>query len=238
VVAWLAGEEWALQAFRDGRDIYVETAERMGGLTRKEGKVAVLALGYNGGTNSLEAMGAEGTKEQLQFLVNQWRNANENIVQMWAEMDNAFRVGDRPVGDRLFIRKDGKDRYLELPSGRAIGYHDLKARWITDKWDRRRKVVSFADPKKRGLRTDTYGGRLTENVTQAVARDILSEAVVRLHNAGHKVVGHVHDEILVEDTDGFSPVDVVNKIMTIVPDWAEGLPLDGEGYSTARYRKD
>lgn len=237
VVAWLAGEQWALDAFRAGRDIYVETAERMGqGMTRKEGKVAVLALGYNGGTNSLRAMGAEGTDAQLQPLVTQWRNANPRIVDMWAEMDQAFRHGG-PVGEFLSIEKDGADRWLRLPSGRAIGYHDVRARWEDTKWGRR-QVLHFADHAKPayGVRTGTYGGRLTENVTQAVARDLLAEALVRLHHAGYKVVGHVHDEILVE---GASPTSVhdVNKIMIDSPAWAAGLPVAGEGFVCARYRK-
>ena len=235
VVAWLAGEQWALGAFADGRDIYVETAERMGGMTRKEGKVAVLALGYNGGINSLRVMGAEGTDDKLQQLVKQWRGANPNIVELWHEMDNAFKVGDQSVGDHMYVLKDGADRYLQLPSGRAIGYHDLRARWKQTNFGRRR-VVSFADPKKHPARVDTYGGKLVENVTQAVARDILAEALVRLHRAGKQVVAHVHDEIVVE---GASPTSVaeITDIMTVQPTWAKGLPLSAEGYTCARYRK-
>jgi len=236
VVAWLAGEEWALNAFEDGRDIYVETAERMGGMTRKEGKVAVLALGYNGGINSLRAMGADGTDSQLQRLVTQWRNANPAIVDLWAEMDNAFKSGDCSVGEHLYMEKDGADRYLRLPSGRAIGYHGLTARWKETQFGRRR-VVSFKDPKTPGARVDTYGGRLVENVTQAVARDILAAALVRLQDAGYDVVGHVHDEILVA---GASPTSVaeVTSVMVERPEWAKGLPIAGAGFTCNRYRKD
>lgn len=236
VVSWLAGEQWALDAFAAGRDIYVETAERMGdGMTRKDGKVAVLALGYNGGINSLRVMGAEGSDAKLKFLVRQWREANEYIVNLWREMDEAFKQGDCAVGQHLYIVKDGGDRYLTLPSGRAIGYHNLKARWKQTDYGRRR-VVSFADPAKWPARMDTYGGKLVENVTQAVARDILSEAVVRLHKAGKEVVGHVHDEIL---TLGASPTSVqeITEIMVQQPTWAEGLPLSAEGFTCARYRK-
>lgn len=235
VLAWLAGEEWALQAFRDGRDIYVETAERMGGMTRKEGKVAVLALGYNGGVNSLRAMGAEGEDHKLKKLVYQWRDANENIVGLWSEMEAAFRVGDRPVGEYMYVEKDGNDRLLTLPSGRSITYHNVGTRWAEDQWGRRKQVITFTDPAYFPAKGSTYGGRLTENVTQAVARDVLSEALVRLDARGHKVVGHVHDEILVE---GFSSVEDITKIMVEQPDWAEGLPLNAEGFTCPRYRKD
>jgi len=230
VISWLAGEEWALQAFRDGRDIYVETGQRMGGMSRKEGKVAVLALGYNGGVGSLRAMGAEGSDEHLQILVNQWRRANPAIVNLWREMEDAFRNGGT-VGDYMSVEKDGADRLVRLPSGRAVVYHDLRARW-TEKWGKRVQVISFADAN--GGRTDTYGGRLSENVTQAVARDILAEALVRLHDAGHDVVGHVHDEILVQG----GTVEEVSSIMTEVPAWAEGLPISAAGFQCARYRKD
>lgn len=232
VVAWLAGEEWALQAFRDGRDIYVETAERMGGLTRKEGKVAVLALGYNGGVNSLRVMGAEGDDDKLQYLVNQWRGANPAIVGLWHAMDHAFKFGG-PVGDRLYVEKDGTDRLLRLPSGRAIVYHDVRLGWV-EKWGKRVQQASFADPKPGAPRTSTYGGRLVENVTQAVARDVLAEALVRLDGAGWPVVGHVHDEILVLGKNQ----PAITRQMTVTPKWAAGLPIDGAGFVCARYRKD
>lgn len=234
VVAWLAGEQWALDAFAAGRDIYVETAERMGGLTRKEGKVAVLALGYNGGTASLEAMGASGSKGYLKGLVDQWRAANPSIVNLWAEMDSAFWVGDRPVGDRIYVEKDGDDRLLRLPSGRAITYHGVKRQWKENRWGNTSPQLSFKDPKRSPYRMDTYGGRLVENATQAVARDILTEALVRLDAGGYKPVGHVHDEILVEGEDSIE--DIVS-VMTISPDWADGLPIGAEGYTCPRYRK-
>ncbi|MER2142154.1 MAG: DNA polymerase [Eubacteriales bacterium] len=232
VVAWLAGEEWALQAFRDGRDIYVETAERMGGMSRKEGKVAVLALGYNGGTGSLRAMGAEGSDEKLQYLVTQWRNANPAIVQFWADMQRAFRNGGQ--AGRITVEKHGRDRIVRLPSGRGIGYHDVRERWV-EKWGSQVKQLSFQDPKPPYLRVDTYGGRLTENVTQAVARDVLAGALVKLEEKGYDVVGHVHDEVLVQGT---YPVEEIAGVLNDLPAWAEGLPIDAAGYTCPRYRKD
>lgn len=237
VIAWLAGEEWALEAFRAHRDIYVETAERMSTprkqLTRAQGKVAVLALGYNGGVGSLQAMGADGTEEELKSLVVQWRAANPAITDLWAEMGEAFRAGGA-VGDQLRVDVDGADRALVLPSGRAIYYHDVRHKWVDGRYGRHLEA-SFADPKAPGLRVRTYGGRLSENATQAVARDILAEALVRLVDNGYQPIGHVHDEILVE---GEHPVDAVSAVMCTPPAWADGLPIAGEGFTTARYRKD
>lgn len=246
VVAWLAGEQWALDAFADGRDIYIETAGRMFNLDydaardyRKQGKVAVLALGYNGGVNSLRAMGAEGTDNELQHLVTQWRQANRKISGLWQEVEDAFRSGTgAAIGSAglLRVEKDGRDRYLMLPSGRAIVYHDCGARWETNKWGNRVKVISFADPKAPNARVSTYGGRLVENATQAVARDILAEGILNLSRHGYKVVGHVHDEVLVEGASSTS-IEQVSKLLTENPRWATGLPLAAEGYHCRRYRK-
>ncbi len=191
-----------------------------------------LALGYNGGIGSLQAMGAEGSDEKLQYLVTQWRNANPAIVQFWADMQRAFRNG----GDagRIRVEKDGRDRRVILPSGRAMVYHDVRERWV-EKWGQQVKQLSFQDPKPPYLRVDTYGGRLTENVTQAVARDVLAGALVSLERAGYDVVGHVHDEVLVQGT---YPVEEIAGVLNDLPDWAEGLPIDAAGYNCPRYRKD
>lgn len=237
VIAWLAGEQWALQAFRDGRDIYTETANRMGGLTRFQGKVAVLALGYNGGINSLRAMGAEGDDDQLRAMVNVWRQANPRIVKLWARMQEAVDAGGS-VGPHLHLVRRGSKLEMKLPSGRSIWYHGVT-------WDKYRvtdpatgKVIvkegwRYNDPKKGGRRIGTYGGRLCENATQAIARDLLAEALVRLQDAGLKTVLHVHDEVGVE---GHHLQDV-ERIMTDVPRWARGMPIDAEAFTCDRYRK-
>lgn len=243
VIAWLARETWALEAFALGRDIYVETADRMTAalncapFNRSQGKVAVLALGYNGGVNSLRAMGASGEDSDLQQLVSAWRRANPRIVSLWESMQDAFGSGGA-VGPHLTVEVDGSTRRIRLPSGRAIGYHDVK-------WEKYRvpdpntgvMIVKqgwrFRDPKT-GQRAGTYGGRLSENVTQAVARDILAAAMVRLTAAGYRVVMHVHDEALVE---GEHPVDEIRAIMNDSPAWARGLPIDSAGFTCQRYRK-
>ena len=228
VVAWLAGEQWVLDAFDQGRDIYVETAERMGGgMTRAHGKIAVLALGYNGGIGSLKAMGAPGDDGTLQEIVNRWRATNPAIVKLWKLMDSRFATGGS-VGEFLTVEKDGSDRYIRLPSGRAIGYHRCKRTA-----DGR---VTFESSQRNKVRSDTYGGRLIENVTQAVARDLLAEALIRLLEHDERVVAHVHDEILVEGADDDS-VRRVSEIMCATPGWAEGLPVGGEGFTAYRYRK-
>lgn len=229
VIAWLASEQWALKAFAEGRDIYVETANRMSTpdnrLNRSQGKVAVLALGYNGGIGSLRAMGASGSDEELQSLVHQWRRANPRIVGLWNLLDESFYRG----GEAGLLRVTGsnKERRVELPSGRSIAYHNVSFK--VDPQGRRR--ATFWSPQ--GFRTDTYGGRLAENATQAVARDILAEALVRLRREGYPVVGHVHDEILVSGDDEVA----VREIMTQSPAWAAGMPIDGAGFVCKRYRK-
>lgn len=270
VIAWLAGEAWALAAFEDGRDIYVEAANRMGGLTRAQGKIATLALGFGGGVTSMRNMGYGGKPSlgdrgvdtrygslpynsgihaeaksgpsdylpdrEIQPLVDAWRAANRKITQLWADLGNAFGEPGR-VGKHLRVSSNGSRVHIHLPSGRAIVYHDVK-------WERYRvvdpktgKMVAkegwrFRDTK--GVRIGTYGGKLAENVTQAVARDLLAEALVRLHDEGYVVAGHVHDEFLVE---GEHDVAKVAAIVSELPSWATGLPVSAEGFTCMRYRK-
>ena len=241
VLSWAAGEEWALDAFREGRDIYVETAERMSTpdntLTRFQGKVATLALGYAGSVGSLRAMGAEGEDEELMRLVTFWRRANANIVRMWDRVADVVDGGGS-VGDHIHVSRDGTDMQIHLPSGRAICYHGVKWRRYTVTDPKTKKRIAkqgwvYDNPKRPGHIIGTYGGRLVENITQAIARDILAESLVRLEEAGYRTVGHVHDEVIVESDE----LDAITKIITEVPSWAEGLPLDGEGFVTDRYRK-
>ena len=266
VLAWLAGEEWVLQAFQEGRDLYVETAKRMGDqYTRKEGKVAVLALGYQGAVGSLAAFGfgTGGNEDEALQVVKAWRSANRSIVRFWYELEEAFVIGDgTPVGAGFIrVEKVGTDRHVYLPSGRPIIYHRVRRQKVIkvdkDGNEYEKNVICFDDPTGYGAPGQTYGGRLTENVTQAVARDLLAAALVRLTGAGYKVVGHVHDEVLVElgeggwvpstDAKGYkfdpsvgltgSSVRPINALMCADPGWARGLPLNGEGFETARYRK-
>jgi len=223
VLAWLAGEEWALRAFRRGEDIYVAQAKRLGPqFKRKDGKVATLALGFQGAVNSLRVMGGTGTDQELLVLVKAWRKANKHIVRFWYRMEDAFWEGGR-VGEFMRVEVHGDERHVVLPSGRKLIYRDV--RQSAD------GKLSFWDP--RGFRQDTYGGRLTENATQATARDLLAEALLLLEEAGIPVVSHVHDEVLAETTDS----ERVVGLMTRVPRWAPGLPLDAQADVMDRYRK-
>lgn len=243
VVAWLAGEEWVLEAFRQGRDIYVETAGRMTteshAYTRSDGKIAVLALGYNGAVNSLRAMGATGSDDELAVIVRAWREANPEIVRLWRKLGDAFYRGG-PAGDLLVVEKDGDDRRIVLPSGRAIVYHRCRFEWVEGRFGKTLSM-SFSDPKLRGAYTRTYGGRLVENVTQAVARDILAGALVRADKLGIKIVGHIHDEVVHEFVsvgkfEGHSIISL-RSLMTAPFAWSKGLPIDAAGFTADRYKK-
>lgn len=264
VIAWLAGEQWALDAFRAGRDIYTETAHRMGGLTRAQGKIAVLALGYQGAVNSLKVMAGAGiyhgpdgkirsygtigeaqeagarefTDKEYLDMVKQWRATNRRIVELWANLQNAVSDTGK-VGRHLNITRSNGTVKLHLPSGRAIVYHGIKwSRYrVEDPYNpgqfKIKEGWSYRDPRGRG-RIGTYGGRLAENATQAVARDILAAALVRLQERGYAVVGHVHDEVIVE---GEHDVEKIAKIMCEGLPWSAGLPIDAEGFTCERYRK-
>ena len=248
VLAWLAGEEWVLEAFRAGRDIYIETAARMFHVPydeakplRKKGKVAVLALGYGGGINALKAMGAEGTDAELEEIKQTYRVANPRIAKFWADMDRAMRNRSGRVGEYITVHPKANGLVtIKLPSGRELLYHKLHFRTVS-KFDKEVEALHFLDPKSHRAVIPTYGGRLTENVTQAVARDVLAHALVNLDKENVAVVAHVHDEVIAE---GGVTVERMKELMgagpgnPFSPPWADGLPLAAEGYYCARYRKE
>lgn len=248
VLAWLAGEEWVLEAFRAGRDIYIETAARMFHVPyeeakplRKKGKVAVLALGYGGGINALKAMGAEGTDAELEEIKQTYRAANPRIAKFWADMYRAMCNRSGRVGEYITIHPEANGLVtIKLPSGRELFYHKLHFRTVS-KFDKEVEALHFLDPKSHRAVIPTYGGRLTENVTQAVARDVLAHALVNLDKENVAVVAHVHDEVIAE---GGVTVKRMKELMgagvgnPLAPPWADGLPLAAEGYYCARYRKE
>ena len=223
VLAWLAGEEWAMEAFRAGRDIYVETANRMGdNMTRHDGKTATLGLGYGGGIQALRNVGGDGDDDHLQSLVVKWRQTNQRIVKFWDDLNKAYLHGGK--AGRIEIKAVGRNRFLRLPSGRVMSYRGVKL--VNGRYGREALWESSRGPKK------MWGGLLAENVTQATARDLLAAALVRVDAAGHKVVGHVHDEIIVE-----GECEELSDLMCVVPDWGDGLALAAEQEFVDRYRK-
>lgn len=243
VLAWLAGEQWVLDAFAAGRDIYIETASQMYGVPyeeaaplRKKGKVAVLALGYASGLGGLRAMGAQGTDEELYEIRNLYREANSNIRDLWYDMERCFRKGGTISTGLVTVEVHGGSRRVILPSGRSLWYHSVAERHFRS-YDGlgTEQALSCADMRNMAHKK-IYGGLLVENITQAVARDLLAGALLRLDGAGYDVVCHVHDEVLVADSTG--SLDGVIDIMTQVPAWADGLPLAAEGYQCDRYRKE
>ena len=229
VIAWLAGEQWVLDAYREGRDVYVETARQMKFFTpdgepdRKAGKVAVLACGYQGSVGALRNMGASGTDAQLKRLAYAWREANPSIVKLWADLEAVFmRTGE--VNPFLRVeRARHNGRALLLPSGRPICY-----RYLTPSEDGILYVNRY------GFRKSIYGGLIAENACQAVARDLLALSLLRLEEAGYEVLLHVHDEVVVA---GEHDPEEIARIMCTLPEWAEGLPLAAHGGVLERYGK-
>lgn len=249
VLAWLAGEEWALEAYRGGRDIYVETAAKAGLSSRQEGKVATLALGYGGGVGALRAFAGDslGDDEALQRIVTAWRAASPATVRFWRRLEDQAK---RRIGR---YSADGPDTHLNLPSGRRMVYRGTRVEQRPARWDPDQTIeeLTYIDPVSQ-QRLGTYGGRLTENLVQATARDILAQAMLELDDAGYQIVGHVHDEVIIEplpregawcDAEGWPTdlgqrrLDEVREIMETVPPWAQGLPLAAHGDIVTRYRK-
>lgn len=254
VLAWLAGEQWILRAFAEGREIYEETARMLDPsgktMTRSHGKVTVLACGYSGGGHAMLKMGGrqlvpgqedmtdDEVARELYPIAEKWRAANPRIVQFWADLERAFGSGGR--AGRLDVEVVGDDRWIWLPSGRPLVYHNVRREWFTDPKGRAKHAWHFDNPggdRKRIPRVETYGGKLAENCTQAVARDVLATALVALEEEGYPVVMHVHDEAIVERVDATS-AEAVASIMSRPLPWADGLPLKVAGTTMERYRKD
>ena len=263
MIAWLAGEEWVLEVFRTHGKIYEAAAAQMFGVPieaikkgnpeysyRQKGKVATLALGYQGGVGSLVSMGALRMgipEEDLPDIVERWRNANPAIVQFWYTVEAAAREaveGGRRVelgGGRLvFAREmDESNDFLtiQLPNGRKLYY--ASPHMGLNRFGRPALCYWGLDQKthKWGV-VETYGGKLVENITQATARDCLAETVERLEAAGYPVVFHIHDEVVIDAPPGRDSLEGVIDIMWQVPPWAEGLPLNADGWVNPFFKKD
>lgn len=261
LIAWLAGEDWVLDVFRTTGKIYEATASKLFHVPfesivkgnpnyryRQRGKVATLALGYQGGIGAMKRMGGDALgldDAGLQEIVDLWRQANPRIRRLWSRMQNAayktITTGQttRPIGNVLLRKEAGSTcpfpfLTMQLPSGRKLFYANPAAtddgrityqEWDTGQWQT----------------VESYGGKLTENLTQAVGRDCLAYALDNLRAAGFQVVFHVHDEAVIEypaDKDPEAALARVIQIMSQVPPWAPGLPLNAAGWVGQFFTKD
>lgn len=257
VIAWLAGEKWVLDVFKAGGDIYCATAGQMfhcnvekhgeNAHLRQKGKIAVLALGYEGSVAALEAMGGSRmglTADEEREIVDKWRGANPNIVELWKAVKNAAFKAIR-TGESVTINQGVTLSYkwgmllITLPSGRTICYpRTTIGKESTSGWDR--EVIEYEGVNqftKQWGKIRTYGGKLTENIVQAIARDILGCIILRAEDAGLKIVFHIHDEIVVEAEPG-QTLQEVERLFSEPIEWCKDLPLKGAGYSTPYYLKD
>ncbi len=247
VIAWLAGEQWRMEAFERGDDIYCASASQMFGVPvvkhgvnghlRQKGKVAELGLGYGGGVGALKAMGAleMGLKEQeLQPLVNTWRAANPNIVKLWWAVEKAIKTTVKSktttrTHNLTFRCKDGS-LYITLPSGRDLVY--VQPRMGENRFGSEAVTYMGTDITKHWSRIETFGGKAVENIVQGIARDILCHALGQLSD--YRVVAHVHDECIVE-CPRETTVEEISSKMAVVPPWADGLILRADGYECPGY---
>ena len=252
VIAWLAGEQWRLDVFDSHGKIYEASAAQMFkvpiesiGKTsplRQKGKISELALGYQGGPNALISMGALNmglTEEELKPIVDLWRAANPKIVKLWQDCESAAIRAIRDGGANMqfgieFRYKDGS-LFVKLPSGRSLCY--AQARLEPDDYGRD-KVVYYGTDNKGWSKLRTYGGKITENLVQAIARDCLAENMLRLDALGYIDAFHVHDEVVLDVPEGKSSCEEVIAVMSQPIDWAPGLPLTADAYETKYYRKD
>lgn len=251
-LAWLADHEDVLDVFKDGKDIYKFTAANMYGVSYNEvsknerfvGKVATLALGYQGGVRAFQKMaevyGANVDERQALKIRNDWREANAPIVKLWVDTERAARNAVSYKGQTYKAAKGefkwlNGDLLFKLPSNRILSFPEAKL----VQGDRGMNLVysGMNNHTHKWGEIQAYGGSLVQSITQAVARDLLAQAVLRLEKAGYPVVLHVHDEIVADVPNGFGSLKDFERLMCVLPDWGKGLPIDAEGYESERYRK-
>lgn len=258
VIAWFADEDWRLDVFKNGGDIYCASASQMFGVPvvkhgenghlRQKGKIAELALGYGGGIGALKAFGADKmgmTEEEMQETVDMWRAASPNIVQMWWDIGKAAARSimrrahvATPYKGVSFDFEDGI-LWMNLPSGRSLAYFGAKY----EDSSRRpgKKTINYMgvdQQTKRWSKVESYGPKLVENLVQATARDCLRESMLALDKAGYDIRFHVHDEVVCTEPLGGRSVDEMAELMGQPIPWAPGLPLRADGYACNFYLKD
>ena len=260
VIAWLAGETWRMKAFARGEDIYCASASRIFGVPvvkhgenghlRQKGKVAELACGYGGGVPAMKAMGgADMPESELKQIINDWRRASPNIVRLWYALESAamaaVRTGMPESAAGLIFRYESgggmKFLTIQLPSGRKLFYADpffAPNRFGND------SLHYYGAKTGKWAELETYGGKLTENVVQAIARDCLAAALDNLEAAGYRIVMHIHDEVILDVPSDKADLDRVCRLMCartpFAPPiaWAEGLLLNADGFVGEYYKKD
>lgn len=259
VIAWIAGENWVLDIFRQGGDIYCATASQMFGVPvekhgknshlRQKGKISVLALGYGGGIAALEAMGGSKlglTEYEERETVKLWREANPRIVRFWSIIEKAaitaIKTGKTVTINRgITVGFQWGMLLITLPSGRTICYPRARISIeYDDGWRGDHEIIEYEGLNQTTKKWEvlrTYGGKMTENIVQATARDILGEVMLRARRNNLPVVFHVHDEIIV-DAPADRPLADVEALFSEPIEWCRGLPLKGAGYSTPYYLKD
>lgn len=254
VLAWLANEVSVIQSFKDGLDPYIVAAtqvynKKYEDITPDErfvGKTIVLACGYQGWVGAFRQMANEDvnklTDDQISKIIGQWRDARANTVRFWKGVEQAamyaVKTGKAYSYGPVKYGMRGRFLHCRLPSGRLLSYCDPHPIMIETKYKQMKEVISFmgVDSKtKKWCPQTTYGGKLTENIDQALSRDILADAMLQMDMLGYNIVMHVHDEIVTEDVD--EDIEEIENIMAVTPAWAAGCPIGAEGWVGDRYRK-
>jgi len=262
VIAWISGETWRQKAFAEGKDIYCASASQMfhcnvvkhgeNGHLRPKGKIAELALGYGGGTGALQSMDTSHSLDpnEMQDIVDRWRQASPKIVALWSVLERGaaaciarWQKTKQPchthqltnIPGIFFSMKDG-NLYLHLPSGRTLSFRSAR----NDGNGRHPELVykGLSQVTRAWDDVNTYGGKLTENLVQAVARDCLAEAMLRLESNGYPIVAHIHDEVVLDIPKGRGSLEDAVRIMTENPSWSRGLILNADGFEGLYYKKD
>lgn len=258
VIAWLAGEEWRIEAFEQGQDIYCASASQMFGVPvkknginghlRPKGKVAELACGYQGGIGAMKRMGGEKmglTDEEMQEIVDNWRAKSPKIVELWATTEKCAKEAILHPGTvqrfsrGLAFKMIGPHLFARLPSGRLLCYNN--ARIAKGQLRAEIKYMGQNQTTQKWEEVNTYGGKLVENLTQATARDCLGCAMMKLAERGLMPSFHIHDEVVIPISaeNAEETLQTITKIMTLNDvEWKEGLPLTADGYLTYYYKKD
>lgn len=256
VIAWLAREKWRQDVFAEGGDIYCASASTMFGVPvvkhgenghlRQKGKIAELALGYGGSVGALKQMGADKmglSDDELQDIVTKWRAASPAITKFWWDVDSASKKAIKTgstvkikQGHLAFCRKQGA-LFIELPSGRHLVY--IKPE-IRENCFGGESILyhGMEQGSRKWGKLETYGGKLVENIVQAVARDCLAAAMLRLTAAGYKIIMHIHDEVVIEAPDEEGSLAEVTEIMSKNEPWETGLIKNADGFESQYYMKD